>query len=703
MTLLDVISPELKSAGWLSQDVVQLGRDSSDLVVTLVTGETILIPDYFDEPETAPIVAGEQADIGWSGDVESNDGAPVDGISGQTDIQSLAKPGNSSLPVTAFANTTAPSWVDSSESGAVSGSGGWLGGLAAVGGGGVAMGASSGSESSPANLDSTSDNVSQQRDNSSEVGLGNDVAGDVAGKEASRFDAKIMLGPAIDTNDLRIRVFDKNGDVLDDVPMGAGGIARFDIADQRRDSVTLRVYDTDDSQPDYMDEATGKRIDLPVALHGTFNLSADVDDSPLYITPLTELVWRLAQGNIDKPVPGETAFQAAEKAVARFFLNQDFLDIPQAVVTTDGTPNLEDGNVYGQVLAVISVVEQLAREESGNESLNVGDVLDQLVSSLNYDGDTVRWQDTEAAGKVSGLMERAVEYAGTTIEGRSPLVDTETLRWVNGPVSDVSALTMDAGSKMSASLNNTTVSDRLFQEANEDTQPLVLSEHPSKVLSPSLFFDYVSQNGRELSLIDNDVAAKQWPPLTNPLFSERNVDAPAPLLNEEPPQVLPESLFFNEVSQPSRELPMEENDVTSSANTPMPNRQFQESSDETPAPIFSVEPPEVLAPSISFDSVDDNTSETFSLDAWRALGDFQTTEGVTENDLNDLNDLDDLFAHEQLDNAALPMTGDDSITPFFSDPGLSEPGLSQPGGRLLADTSFWHPLGQSEENAMSVI
>lgn len=404
--------PELLEAHFedASHDALFLIRDGDDLKVRLADNDEFILKDFFVvcvDGQCAIELSGEEGKEGIiiDGDAEGEmaleDGTTLLGYSGDPEavmamlqMDPVLAPFVDALSIEGLADSQAPMAVGqlgevspeeylSQEEGSGDDSGlswGMVAGM--LGGVGLAAAAASGGSSSS-----------------------NETSGDPADPQdpavTTEFDVGTMLGPAISGNDLYVAIYDAGGNRLaEDVKLADNGLAHVVIEGEYNGPVLLRLFDSDDSQPDYMDEATQISRDLADSLNSVVLLDSTVET--VYITPLTDLATRYMGSDLSDA----DAIVAANAAVGRLFGQQaDLLsEEPIPVVDTDGNVDLTASNLYGQMLALMSKVE-------ASNSLSVHELLDQLKASLEYDGQQLSWKDEEAGWVAQQMLFEAVELA----------------------------------------------------------------------------------------------------------------------------------------------------------------------------------------------------------------------------------------------------------------------------------------------------
>lgn len=168
----------------------------------------------------------------------------------------------------------------------------------------------------------------------------------------------IVAGPVIAGNDLVVRLYSAQGQLLDTAQVDAQG--QFELnAGSYRGNVLVQMGNSGSAALDYWDEGTGTSRNLDTPLRAMLT----IDKSGQYIfnlNALTELAVRSAGvsghqlGSL-----GASALQAANAQVAKTLGLTDLMaDTPVAIVKADGSSNVNLANAYGWLLAAIAGAEE---------------------------------------------------------------------------------------------------------------------------------------------------------------------------------------------------------------------------------------------------------------------------------------------------------------------------------------------------------
>jgi len=357
----------------------------TDLVLTLDTGETAVVPDgairsmtdpafvlQFDDSEVAGSALLRQAGRMEIGDLSS---VAVSTPARQDDAMwlkgSTSRAGGTSADAAAGAESAAlagtrnapasKSWVEqwtpwASLAGA-------LGGVAIA-----AAGSGSGSSASPAPPPTSTEPPTAP-----------------PAPEPFTLFGSVTGGPVVAGNDLRVEVRDAGGKLL-----GSGlvdGTGRYQITGlpgSYRGALLVSVG-SDGTAADYRDEATG----APVNLGAPWRAIVSRDGEPLLkanLTPLTELVVQ-GLGLSDGQSPPAPAVVASANAALAKLLGLGDSDLTQQTpqTTIDANGSATTANDYGRLLALLSGLDAVAGKTGGG-------ALALLASFIDRSGATPVWK-----------------------------------------------------------------------------------------------------------------------------------------------------------------------------------------------------------------------------------------------------------------------------------------------------------------------
>ncbi|SMN13240.1 T1SS secreted agglutinin RTX [Bathymodiolus heckerae thiotrophic gill symbiont] len=201
----------------------------------------------------------------------------------------------------------------------------------------------------------------------------------------------ISLGQVIKGHDLTLKVYDKNGAVLEaDITVEDDGSFTIKVKKEHAgEYLLLRV--TDGSNKDYIDEGTGEEKDLTLTKLQTIIKADGKADITAMINPLTEIITRkVFNGNTDlKDVDDITADLATANTAVSKALNVEGVDISStkpAVVNADSYDSSASADVkaLGYALAGISGME--TKDRDGDKTKTTDKVLDELVDAIDDNG-----------------------------------------------------------------------------------------------------------------------------------------------------------------------------------------------------------------------------------------------------------------------------------------------------------------------------
>jgi|GEM_PF-6103184 len=239
-------------------------------------------------------------------------------------------------------------------------------------------------------------------------GIGIAAAGAAGGKATASSEplasftlfGTVTGGPVVAGNDLRVEVRGADGKLLGTAMVDGSG--RYQVSGLPGDyrGALLVTVRSDGSAGDYRDEATGTVTNLReiwraiTARDGETQLKVNV-------TPLTELAVQLLAPADDKPLPDTSALSRVNIGFAKLFGigESDITQLtPQATVDPSG--GTASANDYGRVLALLSGLDALGTRAGGKGETAV--VL--LAKFIDGSGGNATWKTVGADG--SSLVDR---------------------------------------------------------------------------------------------------------------------------------------------------------------------------------------------------------------------------------------------------------------------------------------------------------
>jgi hypothetical protein len=288
----------------------------------------------------------------------------------------------------------------------------------------------------------------------------------------------VVLGPVVEGNGLLVDLYDGEGNLLlSGVDLDADGNFSATVAGTY--PVVMAILRDENTNPDYLDEVRGTPTDLNTTLMALGNGQTNglTTTVQLNINPVTTIAAQLAgltatPSGVTFPADGVTAEQAgaANTTVAQAFGLTNIQGAAPTVIfddsfdDTDG--DITDGESYGQVLAMLSGLDQL---NNGNQGLTIS-VMAALIGGGAPQADIL--EDVRNA-----LLDGAAEYEfnnqGNT-ENLADLLRAPALGVDNTPPVDnsgastlpqVTSLLSDAvnGTSMNAGRNDAVDSIEMFQ------------------------------------------------------------------------------------------------------------------------------------------------------------------------------------------------------------------------------------------------
>ncbi len=201
----------------------------------------------------------------------------------------------------------------------------------------------------------------------------------ISTKPSVMLDGSVTLGPLLDDHGLSIRVLSKKGDLLGIAEITEFGTYQIEI-ESGHEQVML-VVDDSSYEPDYIDEATGNPTNLNAQLLSWAVLDTAEDRQSVHVNPLTTIAARFALDEADRiqEVMTDNALNSINTSVASLFVESDRSITEYTVYPViDQSGSAIDGNLGGQVLAVIS-----ALEAEGRQSTQV--VVNKVLDGLSLD------------------------------------------------------------------------------------------------------------------------------------------------------------------------------------------------------------------------------------------------------------------------------------------------------------------------------
>ncbi len=172
----------------------------------------------------------------------------------------------------------------------------------------------------------------------------------------------ITAGPIIEGNKLKVTLFKMDGTALGSSSVNAGGTFSVSLSDKTYSGAYVAVVSDEDSNPDFIDEATGKAKDLNATFMAADSISAG-SSAKLNINAVTTVA-AIKAGVPDTGMLGSATsaittdkIKASNATVGRAFGLSDITTSEvSAILNVDGSS--KQGNLYGKVLAAYSGIDQ---------------------------------------------------------------------------------------------------------------------------------------------------------------------------------------------------------------------------------------------------------------------------------------------------------------------------------------------------------
>ncbi|MHA7852709.1 Ig-like domain-containing protein, partial [Roseovarius sp.] len=385
----------IDGSGSLGEQPYVAVRQGNDLVLLYADGTEVVLQDYF-LGDTLFSMDGLGGVIELPADM-----APIGTVDGKALYAFGGSPdaAGSILAKSSSFSPLEPLLTDDSLGAALIGDGGNIGvALAGLGAGGLGLAAMVGGAGAGAFLGSVANAITV-------------ISG------------TFVAGPVIAGNGLVVDLYDNTGALLQaGIPLNEDG--SFSITLQGTFPNVIAIMRDLNENPDYRDEATGADTDLNATLmglgagdpqpNGTTNVA-------LNINPVTTVAARLAGVSAEGEIPAggvspEKITESIQQVQETFGLSDINGVVPKDIFDedfddTDG--DIDDGEQYGQVLAMLS----------GKDKLNQGDqgaTIEEFVSAIDDAGD-----DTAAAQSVvrSELLAGAREFEFNNEDGTETEAD----------------------------------------------------------------------------------------------------------------------------------------------------------------------------------------------------------------------------------------------------------------------------------------
>jgi hypothetical protein len=387
--------------GQLAEQAFVAIRQGDDLVVIYADGTQVIIEGYFTQDTTVVLdAAGGPVDLAPMGEpIGTIDGVTLHGYGGRIEEARAILRGHSDL------ERLQPVLGDDSDGGPLFlGAGSLAGalGLAAFGGSSAA------------------------------------VAAAVA-TAVTVVSGTFVAGPVVPGNGLVVDIYDAQGRLLRaDVPLDENGF--FSVTLQGTFPNVIAILRDTNQDPDYRDEATGNPVDLNANLAGIGTGTPQPGGTTtvsLNINPVTTLAARLAGVGADGSIPqggiDPAAITQNVQRVQDLFGLEDINGVAPTNIfdedfdDTDG--NVDAGEVYGQVLAMLS----------GKDKLNGGDqqqTIEDLLAAITTAQDETAAQEAVRQNLFEGAREFEFNNDGGTENDadllRSPSLGVERTPEVGG-------------------------------------------------------------------------------------------------------------------------------------------------------------------------------------------------------------------------------------------------------------------------------
>src|SRR6056297_3222610 len=383
------------AAGSLSEQPYVAVRQGNDLVLLYADGTEVVLQDYF-LGDTLFSMDGLGGVIELPADM-----APIGTVDGKALYAFGGSPdaAGSILAKSSSFSPLEPLLTDDTLSAALIGDGGNVGlALAGLGAGGLGLAAMGGGGGAGAFFGSVSNAL-------------------------TIISGTFVAGPVIPGNGLVVDLYDNTGALIQaGIPLNEDG--SFSVTLQGTFPNVIAIMRDLNENPDYRDEATGADTDLNATLmglgagdpqpNGTTNVA-------LNINPVTTVAARLAGVSAEGEIPAggvspEKITESIQQVQGTFGLSDINGVAPKDIFDedfddTDG--DIDDGEQYGQVLAMLS----------GKDKLNQGDqgaTIEEFVSAIEDAGD-----DTAAAQSAvrSELLAGAREFEFNNEDGTETEAD----------------------------------------------------------------------------------------------------------------------------------------------------------------------------------------------------------------------------------------------------------------------------------------
>jgi hypothetical protein len=243
--------------------------------------------------------------------------------------------------------------------------------------------------------------------------------GDDATVTGASVHVKVALGPLVDTTDVVVTLYKADGSVLS----GEGGFHEsgfyvFTPDQSYSGKVFVRVEDTG-STPDFMDEATGARMNIGTEIWAATEVSVSTSPFLITVSPLsTVAVMKALDASHVADVQNLLSSQAAQadvatanKAVAELFglgTSIDLVQQPVQFAIDSSGQRTNQSNAYGLALTVVS-----------NFRDTPGKAIADLVAAMSIDS---RGVAVLSQGQVSSDLKKAAEQPLVMDQALDPLL-----------------------------------------------------------------------------------------------------------------------------------------------------------------------------------------------------------------------------------------------------------------------------------------
>lgn len=317
-------------------------------------------------------------------------------------------------------------------------SAGVLGGLA-LGGLGIAGGSSS--SSSASGTDAGTD-------------AGTDTGTDT-GTDSGSGEVEILVvgGPVINADELWATFYKEDGTILSENFVGAGGALRID-AGNYTGIVSVRVTNVD-SDPDYLDEATGTQKDIGDAEFWADGIKIENGRAFLNVNIFSTLSHFKALEAGDGVLTEENVAESNAAVAEAFGLGDLHAEDIQTTVDADG--NASEANAYGEALALMSVLDA---KNGGDISASLNALIDgtNLVSGggIVY-SDALKTELLEVKDAVAAIVADAENGTSTAPQWAGNLAGlnhADTLAAINARAEGVQDAVAAANDKVAEKLGS---------------------------------------------------------------------------------------------------------------------------------------------------------------------------------------------------------------------------------------------------------